>query len=327
MANEPLENPGQKEKIAAARLSLLSNSILTAVKFAIGILTGSVSVISEGAHSLTDVLASSLSLYTVRRADQLPDEDHPYGHGKMENLSALVQGGALFGVGIYIIYEAVHHLLKHEGPQRVDWGMGIMLVSALVNTFIVRYVQNAAMKTGSPSLRATAQDHRADIFTAIGVLAGLVLVRVTGRGFFDPVFAILVALVIFHGAWEVAHEAAQTLIDRQLPEADIQSVRAVFDDDSHVLGYHKLRTRQAGSTRYVDAHVMMDDDLTLVHSHALTEALEQKIREALPGSVVTLHTEPYHAEQMHQQEQGGPPPDQITKSATPFPAPPIGKPQ
>lgn len=314
MANETKELPGQREKIAAARLSLLSNSLLTVVKFAIGILTGSVSVISEGAHSLTDVLASSLALYTVRKSDRPPDEDHPYGHGKMENLSALVQGAALFGVGIYIIYEAVHHLLKHDGPQRVDWGMGIMIVSAIVNSFIVRYVQRAAKETASPSLHATARDHRADIYTAIGVLIGLILVRVTGKGFFDPALAIVVAFVVFHGAWEVAHEAAQTLLDRHLPEADIQSVRAIFDSDPHVLAYHKLRTRQAGSTRYVDAHVLMDDNLTLVASHEFTEDLEQKIREALPGGVVTLHTEPYYAERKRQQEQGGPPPDEIAKA-------------
>jgi cation diffusion facilitator family transporter len=310
------EIPTADAKIAAARLSLLSNSLLTVIKLTIGIFTGSVSVISEGAHSLTDVLASGLALYTVRKADLPPDADHPYGHGKMENLSALTQGAFLFGIGGYIIYEAVHHLLKHAGPQRVDWGMGIMAVSATVNIFIVRYVQRTAEATNSASLRATAQDHRADIYTAIGVLIGLILVRVTGNGLFDPLLALGVALVILHGAWGVASEAAHTLLDQQLPAEDIQRIRQVFDSDANVLGYHKLKTRRAGSIRYVDAHVLMDDNLTLLHAHELTEELEASIRAALPQSVATLHTEPFRAEQQHQQqEHGGPPADEITKEA------------
>jgi cation diffusion facilitator family transporter len=301
-------------KIAAARLSLLSNSLLTIIKITIGLLTGSVSVVSEGAHSLTDVLASGLALYTVRKADQPPDETHPYGHGKMENLSALAQGAFLFGVGGYICYEAVRHLLSHAEPQRVDWGMGIMAVSATVNFCIVRYVQRIAEATGSASLHATAQDHRADIYTAIGVLIGLILVRVTGKGIFDPLLALGVSFVIVHGAWGVASEAVQTLLDRQLPKEDIERIHQVFGDDPNLLGYHKLKTRRAGSIRYVDAHVLMDDNLTLLRAHELTEELEAKIREALPQSVVTLHTEPFRAERQHQQQaHGGPPADEITK--------------
>ena len=314
MVNLEPEPIARTEKVAAARLSLLSNALLTVVKLTIGLLTNSVGVLSDGAHSASDVMASAIALYTVREADRPPDEDHPYGHGKMESVSALVQALLLFAVGSYIVTEAIRHLLNHEGPKRVDWGMGIMLVSAVVNAFIVRFVSRAADRTESPSLHAAAQDHRADIFTAIGVLAGLILVRLTGNSIFDPILALAVAVVIFRGAWHVVRDAMRNLVDRRLPEQDVQTVHRVFDSDPHVLGYHKVRTRMAGSTRHVDAHVMMDDDLTLLRSHQLTEALESKVREALPHSVVTLHTEPFHAECEHQQtEHGGPPPDEKTK--------------
>ena len=233
----------------------------------------------------------------------------------MENLSALIQATFLFGVAVYIFFEAVHHWRQHAGPQRVDWGIGIMVVSALVNTFIVRYVRRTARKTGSSSLLAAAQDHRADIYTAVGVLIGLILVRVTGKSFFDPLLAMVVAFVIVHGAWEVARDAAHNLMDTQLPEEEVETVRRVFAEDAEVMGYHKLRTRQAGSTRYVDAHVLMDDNLTLLHAHEATEALEAKVRDALPNSVVTLHTEPYNAELDHQrQDHGGPPADETIKA-------------
>jgi cation diffusion facilitator family transporter len=196
----------------------------------------------------------------------------------------------------------------------VDLGIGIMLVSAVVNAFIVRHVARAAERTESPSLRAAAEDHRADVYTAVAVLIGLVLVHLTGNSIFDPVLALGVALVIFRGAWRVIRDAMRNLVDRRLPEQDLRTVQRVFDSDPNVLGYHKIRTRLAGSTRHVDAHVMMDDDLTLLLSHQLTEALENKVREALPHSVVTLHTEPFHAECAHQRaEHGGPPPDEKTK--------------
>ena len=314
MVNPEIESASRTEKAAAARLSLLSNALLTVIKLTIGVLTNSVGVLSDGAHSASDVMASAIALYTVREADRPPDEDHPYGHGKMESVSALLQALLLFSAGSYIIYEAIQHLLHHEGPQRVDWGIGIMLVSAAVNTFIVRIVSRAAERTESPSLHAAAQDHRADIYPAVGVLLGLVLVKLTGNSIFDPILALGVALVIFRGAWHVVRDAMRNLVDRRLPEEDVQTVQRVFDSDPNVLGYHKVRTRMAGSTRHVDAHVMMDDDLTLLHSHQLTEALEKRVREALPHSVVTLHTEPFHAECEHQQqEHGGPPPDEKTK--------------
>jgi len=314
MAVSEIEPIARTEKVAAARLSLLSNAVLTVVKLTIGVLTNSVGVLSDGAHSASDVMASAIALYTVREADRPPDEEHPYGHGKMESVSALLQALLLFSAGSYIVYEAVQHLLHHEGPQRVDWGIGIMLVSAIVNTVIVRIVSRAAERTESPSLHAAAQDHRADVYTAVGVLTGLILVRLTGNSLFDPLLALCVALVIFRGAWHVVRDAMRTLVDRSLPDADVQAVQKVFDNDPNVMGYHKVRTRMAGSTRHVDAHVMMDDDLTLLRSHQLTEALELKVREALPHSVVTLHTEPFHAECAHQQaEHGGPPPDEKTK--------------
>lgn len=314
MVNPETYPIARAEKVAAARLSLLSNALLTVIKLTIGLLTNSIGVLSDGAHSASDVMASGIALYTVREADRPPDEDHPYGHGKMESISALVQALLLFAAGSYIVYEAIQHLQRHEGPHRVDWGMAIMFVSAVVNAFIVRVVSRAAERTESPSLHAAAQDHRADIYTAIGVLIGLVLVRVTGYSIFDPVMALAVAVFIFRGAWHVVRDAMRNLVDRRLPEQDVLTVHRVFDSDPHVLGYHKVRTRMAGSIRHVDAHVMMDDDLTLLHSHQLTEALESKVREALPHSVVTLHTEPFHAECEHQQaEHGGPPPDEKTK--------------
>lgn len=295
----------QRTKRAASLLSLASNATLTVLKILVGVATGSVSILADAAHSASDLVASGLTFYSVRQADRLPDESHPYGHGKAENLTALAEAVLLFGVAAYIITESAHKLLAHARPASLGWGMAVMAGAAIVNIFVVRLVLRAGRQTGSQSLLAVAEDHRADILTASGVLVGLALVRVTGRGFFDPLLAVLVSLVILRTAWHLMRGALAPLMDSQLSSEDVATVRQVLDDDPSVLSYHKLRTRQSGAARFVDAHVLMDDNLTLGAAHELTEQIEDRIRAALPYTEVTLHSEPFHAEQRHQAKVHG----------------------
>ncbi len=295
----------QGDRMAAARLSLLSNLLLTLIKIAVGILTHSVSILAEAAHSMSDLLASGLTLVSVRTAELPPDDSHPYGHGKAESLSALAEALLLFLAAGVIIYEAVGKLQENARPERLGWGMGVMALAALVNVFVVRFMFRVAGQTGSQALRADAENHRVDIYAATGVFAGLFLVHVTSWSFFDPILAILVSFLILRTAWTLAREALAPLMDSQLSDEDVAVVRRALDNDPSVLGYHKLRTRQSGSARFVDAHVLMDDDLTLWEAHELTESVEERVREALPNTEVTFHTEPFHAEQRHQEEDHG----------------------
>lgn len=298
----------QADRFKAARLSVASNLLLSALKIAVGLLTGSVSILAEAAHSLSDLLASGLTLVSVRAAERPPDRDHPYGHGKAESLSAMAEALLLFVAAGFIVYEAISRLLSHVRPERLGWGIGVMAVAAVVNVFVVRVMLTVARRTGSPALRADAENHRTDIYAALGVLGGLVLVHVTGLGVFDPALAILVALLILRAAWSLAASSLAPLMDSQLPAADIELVRRVLEEDPSVLAYHKLRSRHSGKERFVDAHVLMDDDLTLAEAHSLTEDVEEKVRAALPNTEVTLHTEPYHAEREHQHERHAGPP-------------------
>lgn len=295
----------QKLKRTASTLSLGSNICLTILKAVAGTLSGSVSILAEAAHSASDLVASAFTFYSVRQADLPADEEHPYGHGKVENLAALSEAVLLFAVAIYVVREAVDKLIHHSQPGSLGMGMVVMGVSALVNIFVVRYVLRVGRETDSQSLQAVAEDHRADVITAAGVLIGLVLVRVTGYGFFDPLLAILVSLVILRTAWRLARAAVAPLMDTRLSQEDVDAVRKVLETHPDVQSYHKLRTRQAGAVRHVDAHVLMDDNLTLAQAHDLTEDVEDRIREILPNAEVTLHTEPYHAEQEHQQAKHG----------------------
>ncbi|HXG23826.1 MAG TPA: cation diffusion facilitator family transporter [Chthonomonadales bacterium] len=301
----------QRQKVAAARLSIGANTLLMLGKVIGGMMAGSVSVLSDAIDSAVDMLASWIAYLSVRVSDRPADEEHPYGHGKVESLSGMAEAMLIFGAAGYIIYEAIQKLITRSGPHHVDIGIGVMIGSLVVNSLLARYLFRVAHQTDSPALKADAEHFRTNLYQSMGVLLGLLLVRLTGIRLIDPIVAMVVAVLIVRAAWQLFHDSLAPLIDTRLPEHELEVVRRVLESEPEVLGYHKLRTRKSGSSRHVDAHVQMDDNLTLLHAHELTERLEDRIRTELPNVEITLHTEPYHAEQHHQFEfHGGPKPEE-----------------
>ena len=291
-----------REKIIAARYSIFSNTALTVLKLGVGLITGSVSVLSEAVHSASDLMASWIAFFSVRQSDLPADDKHPYGHGKLESLSGMAEAFLIFGAAFYIIYEASQKIMHHTTPERLDLGIGVMAISVVTNFYIARYLFRIAKKTDSLALEADAEHLRTDVYTSLGVLIGLALARLTGYYLLDPLVAILVAMMIFHAAWRLTMAAVETLMDTQLPPSDVEAIKAIFELEPRVLGYHKLRTRKSGSFRYIDAHILLDDKLSLPQAHDLTEEMEDHIRARFPNTEVTLHTEPYEAENRHLQE-------------------------
>jgi cation diffusion facilitator family transporter len=298
-----------RAKVRAARLSILSNTTLVLLKLVAGILSGSVSVVSEALHSASDLLASWIAFFSVRISDRPADSDHPYGHGKIESISGLAEALLIFGAAGYIVYEAVRKLIVRAPVEHLEAGIAVMGVSAVANLLVARYLFRVARQTDSLALEADGEHLRTDVITSAGVMVGLFLARITGWHVLDPLVAMVVALVIIHAAWRLSRSAMGPLLDRQLPDEDLNVVRGVLETATGVRGYHKLRSRKSGASRHIDAHVMMDDDLTLLDAHELTERIEDDIRRQLPNVEISLHTEPFEAEERHQFEShGGPPP-------------------
>jgi cation diffusion facilitator family transporter len=267
-------------------------------------------VLSEAAHSANDLIASAIAFVSVRVSDRPADPQHPYGHGKVESLSGLAEALLIFGAAGYIVYESVEKLLAGAGALHALPGVAVMLASVVLNSLVSRYLFRVARDTDSLALEADAEHLRTDVVTSLGVFGGLLLVHLTGWTVLDPIVAIGVALLICHVAFRLSRSALGPLMDAQLPKHDTEVVQRVLEAEPAVKAYHKLRTRKSGSSRYIDAHVLVDDSLTLLQAHELTEALEDRIRRELPGTEIMLHTEPYDAEQWHQHvEHGAPPPD------------------
>jgi cation diffusion facilitator family transporter len=288
-------------KIRAARLSVLSNSCLVLLKLAVGISIGSVAVISEAIHSATDLLASLIAYFAVRASDQPPDIEHPYGHGKLESISGLLEALLIAVAGLLIVAEAVGSWWR-PAHRPLTWGIAVMGCSTIVNFFVSRYLFFVARKTESIAIEADAHHLSLDIVTSLGVALGLALVAVTRIRLFDPLVAIIVGLFVLKTALDIFREATAPLIDRRLPDGEVRAVEATMRADNRILGWHKLRTRKSGSQRHVDVHIQVDDEMSLKEAHRVTEELEDRMRDALPNVWVMIHTEPYEEELRHHEE-------------------------
>jgi cation diffusion facilitator family transporter len=287
-------NPTAPSKTRAAAFSIASNATLIALKLVAGAITGSIAVITEAIHSAIDLMASIVAYFSVRKADEPPDEDHPYGHEKVENVAAGIEGMLiLVGAGI-IIYESVRRLVDHTGVDNLGIGIAVIGFSAVANMVVSTYLYRQARLTDSPALEGDAAHLRTDAFTSAGVLVALVLVEITGIEELDAITALIVAVAIIWAGLQILNRSTRVLVDEVLPEEELAAVRAAIEEfgSVEVAGFHKLRARSAGSRRYVDLHVQFRKGTTLERAHELAHELQGAIRERVRGADVLIHLEP-----------------------------------
>ncbi len=293
----------QAEKNSVATLSVVSNSSLILFKLVIGALTGSVSVLSEAIHSAVDLVAAIIALLAVKASGRPADETHPYGHGKLENVSGVVEALLILGAAGWIIKEAVQKLLHREPLEAVGWGVGIMFVSSVVNVIISERLFAVGRRTDSAALLADAWHLRTDVFTSLGVMVGLAVVMAgdklwpgTDLSWVDPVAAIMVACLILKAAYDLTLSAGRDLLDVRLPAEEEKQITTIVESaNPGIKGLHKLRTRKAGHIRYVDVHVQVDPVMTVETAHTLAHQVANRIREAFPETITTVHVEPWRS--------------------------------
>jgi cation diffusion facilitator family transporter len=281
-------------KSRAAGVSIVSNSLLIMLKLAAGAITGSIAIITEAIHSSIDLVASVVAYFSVRKADEPADEDHPYGHQKVENVAAGIEGMLiLVGAGI-IVYESVRRLFDVAEVESLGIGIGVIAFSAVANLGVSTYLYRQARLTDSPALEGDAAHLRTDAATSAGVLLALVLVEVTGVEEVDPITALVVAVAIVFAGVRILTRTSRVLVDEALPEEELDAVRRAVREYGapEVAGFHKLRARRAGSRRYVDLHVQFKQGTTLERAHEVSHELQSEIRRSLRGADVLIHLEP-----------------------------------
>lgn len=280
-------------KIRAARISVLSNSLLVALKLTVGIVMGSVAVLSEAMHSGIDLIASVVAFYAVRKAGQPADERHPYGHGKWENFSGVVEALLILFAAVYIIYEAIQRIRHGSAVTHLGLGTAVMSLSAAVNWFVSGYLFRVAEKTDSIALEADAWHLRADVYTSVGVVAGLALIAVTKLTIIDSVAAIAVAGLIIKSSIDLTRSAAADLFDARLPREDEERIRTVLSRyQKGCIDFHRLRSRKSGPMRFIDLHLVVPRDWTIEEAHQLSDSIEKEIRDTLANTQVIIHIDP-----------------------------------
>ncbi len=281
-------------KRGAARLSVLSNTILVIAKLIVGILSGSVSIMSEAAHSGIDLIAAGIAWYSVRESGKPADDEHPFGHGKIENVAGTIEALLIFGAALYIIMEAAHKLKTGTIEiEKFGAGVAVMAASSLVNYLVSRHLLTVASKTDSVALEADALHLRTDVYTSAGVLGGLIAIKVTGINLLDPLVAIIVALMIIKAAYELTTKSFLHILDVKLPHEEEAVIVEVMNDHATLyLEYHKLRTRKSGHIRHIDMHLVVPKKMTVEAGHALSHQISRDIEQRLAYSHILVHIEP-----------------------------------
>ena len=288
------------QKRAVALLSVLSNTTLVVFKLIVGLLIGSISVISEAIHSAVDLVAALIALVAVRMAARAPNKQYPFGHGKVENVSGTIEALLIFLAAGWIVYEACEKLLHPRPLGTLGWGVLVMLISALANYGISSMLFKVGQRTESVALQADAWHLRTDVYTSAGVMLGLTIISVgsivapgVNLDWVDPVAAILVAILIIQAAYHLTVESALDLLDVSLPSEEVRRIRRrILAYAPQVRGLHDLKTRKSGSDRFAEFHIVVDSELPTRESHWITDQITTNIRRDFSSMTVTIHVEP-----------------------------------
>jgi len=282
----------QKNKTVTA-LSIVSNTLLTLGKIVVGIITMSTAILAEAIHSAVDLVAAIIAFLAVREAARPADKDHPYGHGKYDSLSGMIEGLLIFAAAGYIIFAAIKKLIYGGEIESAGLGFVVMLISAAVNTVVSFALFRTAKKTGSVAVEADAHHLSTDVITSLGVAAAMLVIYFTGWHILDPIIALVVSVIILKAAFGITKKSIGVLLDESLPEGEVAKIEEILETrHPAIVEFHELRTRRSSVTRFVEVHLVSCGDMTVGQAHAIADRVEDDIEETLPGAKVMIHLDP-----------------------------------
>jgi cation diffusion facilitator family transporter len=298
-----LATDSDQEKQRAASASVAGALALTLAKLAAGYFSGSLGILAEAAHSGLDLVAALVTFLAIRVASRPADRNHLYGHGKVENLSALFEAGLLVVTCLWIVYEAVSRLLSGSVQVHVTfWSFAVLVLSIVVDISRSRLLRRTAIKYRSQALEADAIHFETDIWSSAVVLFGLACVKLSASipslawmHMADAVAALVVAGIVLYVTGQLTMRALAALLDAA-PEGLEQRIKDTVMAVQGIADCHQIRMRYVGSTLFADIHVLVDGKQSLRDAHELTEEVEKAIQTAIPDSDVTVHAEPLEAE-------------------------------
>lgn len=279
-------------KQKASAFAVISALILAAGKFAVGLTSGSMAVVSSGLDSLLDVVMSAMNFFAIKKADEPADEKHQYGHGKAENIAGSAEAMIILLTGGIIVYKSVSEFLKKKAIDYSGMDLGIMCLS-LVFSFVISYVlRKVGKKTDSNALKADALHYTSDLYSNFAAILAIILTYFTGKPFFDMLFAVVTGLIICFSAVKILREGVSGLMDHSLPEVEKEIASIIDNMPFPYAGHHKLRTRLSGNKKYIDFHLLACRKLRVDEAHDLAHQIERRIAEKVSTVDTVIHVEP-----------------------------------
>ena len=284
------------EKKFGAIVSIISNSVLIIIKAIAGLLSGSISVLSEALHSLVDLSASFLAFFSVSKSSIPEDDDHPYGHGKYEDLAGFIEALLIILTAIYILYIAVEKIILHDKTHQIEpiSGIVVMFISIVINIIVSAYLHKVAQKTDSIALKSDAEHLRADVFSSLGIIFGLTAVKLTGLSILDPIIAIGTAAIILKSGMKLVKQSSKNLLDGSLPKEDRETIKNILKSyEPHgVIGIKNIKTSKSGPRKLVQIVILLPSGMTLIEVHNICDSIEKDILQKLKNCAIIIHTEP-----------------------------------
>lgn len=283
------------EKKLAACLSIVSNGVIIVLKLIAGLISGSICILSDALHSFSDFLASILTFFAVSRSSKPADKDHPFGHGKYEDMAGFIEGVLIIIAGIYIVIEAlmkVSECLSGNFMPEPVIGIYVMSFAVFSNMFVSNYLLKIAKKADSVSLYADAQHLRTDIFSSFGILCGLILIKFTGIALLDPIIALIVSVVIIKTGYSIVKETLNNLLDGSLPNNDINKIEQILEKNTSICGYRNLKSRKTGRYRNIEITIFFHPDLKISDCHKICDEIETAISNEFSETIINIHPEP-----------------------------------
>ncbi|WP_156735655.1 cation diffusion facilitator family transporter [Bacillus velezensis] len=276
-----------------AFLSVISNSLVVMLKIVVGIITGSVAILSEAIHSFLDLIAAFIAFISVRISKKPADTGHPYGHGKVENLSGTIETILIFAAGIWMIYECVQKLVNPAPVHLPVLGIVVMLAGALINLIVSKFVKREAEKVNSVAMKSNALHLLTDVYTSLGVAASLLVVTLTEWYILDPIIGMVLAMYIIYEAFKLMKEAFPPLIDTRLSEEEEKTILKIIETfQQEFIEIHDFRTRRSGPQEYIDFHLVVASHVTIKDVHDLCDRIERDITDEFKQAQVMIHPEP-----------------------------------
>jgi cation diffusion facilitator family transporter len=299
MTSIAIDKTAEKEKASAALSSVVAAIFLTGFKIVVGLMTNSLGILAEAAHSSLDLVAAVVTYIAVRVSGRPPDKEHQYGHGKIENISALFETLLLLVTCVWIIYESIQRLFfKDVEVEASFWAFTVMFVSIAVDFSRSRILYRAARKHNSHALEADALHFKTDIWSSSVVILGLVGVRLAAAypqlAFLhkaDAIAALVVAVIVIYISFELGTRNIQALLD-QSPRGLVDQIEKVVSQVPGVQSCHQVRIRPSGPNTFIDIHIVMDPTKQLEEVHLIMDQVENTIQEIAPKADITVHPEP-----------------------------------